>query len=58
MLDWKGVHLSKVYVHSAIYDTYLVQWFSRKLWSMEGGRDGVCLHILLYVKLSQRSGLP
>ena len=31
-------------VHSAIYETYLVSWFSRDLCSVEGGVKGsVCL---------------
>ena len=46
-VNWRsgeGVNLPWVYVHSAIYETYLLQWFSRNLWSIGGGRDGVCLH--------------
>ena len=34
--------LTWVYVHSAIYETYLVYWFSRDLCSIGGG-DGVSL---------------
>ena len=32
-----GVHLPWVCVHCAIYETYLVYWFSRHLCSLEGG---------------------
>ena len=50
-----GVSLPWVYVHSAIYETYLVQWFSRDLWSIGGG-GGVSLpwvyvHSAIYMKL-------
>ena len=34
-----GVNLPLVYVHSAIYETYLVQWFSRNLFSIAGGYE-------------------
>ena len=47
MVNWRRrvwVNLQLVYVHSAIYETYLVYWFSRNLWSIGGGRDGVHLH--------------
>ena len=37
-----GVSLPLVYVHSAIYETYLVQWFSRDLCTIVG-RVGVSL---------------
>ena len=56
MLDWRrgrGVNLSWVYVHCAIYETYLVWWFSRDLCSIGGGVGGVNLpwvyvHCALY----------
>ena len=37
-----GVRLPWVYVNSAIYETYLVYWFSRDLCSIGGG-NGVRL---------------
>ena len=40
MLDWIkgwGVNLPWVYVHCAIYETYLVSWFSKDLCSLGGG---------------------
>ena len=49
-------------MHSAIYETYLVSWFSRDLCSIGGG--GVHLpnvstmYILLYMKLIWCNGFP
>ena len=55
------VILSWVYVHSAIYENYLVQWFSRVLCSIGGGELGSVCHeytyILLYMKLICCSGV-
>ena len=56
----EGVHLPCVYVHSSIYETYWVQWFSRHLCSNGGGVESVChgyMCILLYVKLIWCSGV-
>ena len=43
-----SVCLHLVYVHSSIYEMYLVQWFSRNLCSIGGGMSdigmSVCLH--------------
>ena len=56
-----GLHLPWVYVHSSIYETYLVYWFSRHLWSIRGGGIGSACHgymcILLYVQLIRCSGV-
>ena len=46
MLDWRrgrGFNLPWVYVHCAIYETYLVWWFSRDLCLIGGGGRGVNL---------------
>ena len=54
-----GVCLPWVYVHSAIFETDLVSWFSRDLNLIGGGYVGpryMC--ILLYVKLIWCSGIP
>ena len=52
MVEW-GVHLTWVYVHSAICETYWVLQCSMDLWSIEG--VGVHLPwymcILIYMKL-------
>ena len=37
MVNWWGVNLHSVYVHSAICETYFVQWYSIDLWSIGGG---------------------
>ena len=43
MLNWRrGVSLPWVYVHYAIYETSLVEWFSRDL-CLIGGGGGVSL---------------
>ena len=55
MLDW-GVCLPQVDVHSAIYETYFVQRFSRDQWSIGGGSP-LYICILLYLKLIQCSGI-
>ena len=41
MVDWRGVPLPWVYVHSAICETDLVSWYSHDLWSIggEGGQN-------------------
>ena len=48
-----GVSLPWVYVHSAIYDSYLVYWFSRDLCSIgeEVGVGSIC-HGYMYILLS------
>ena len=55
------VSVPLVYVHSSIYETYLVSWFSRDLCSFgEGGLGSVChgyMCILLYVKRIWCSGV-
>ena len=51
-----GVHLPSVNVHSAICETYVVQWYSRDLWSIGGGGPWY-MCILLYVKLLWCSGI-
>ena len=38
--EWCGVSLPWVYVHSAIYDTYLMQWCCIDLWLIRGGVCG------------------
>ena len=59
MLDWRGPSatyeftLTWVYVHSAIYDSYLVYWFSRDQYSIGRGEQGQS-----GMKLMQCSGLP
>ena len=45
------------YVNSAIYETYLVQWYSIDLWSIGGGGPWY-MCILLYVKLIWCSVIP
>ena len=50
-----GVSLPWVYVHSAIYETYLVQWFFRDLWLTGGGGVSlplVYVHSAIYVTYS------
>ena len=56
MLNWKRgwkFILPWVYVHCAIYETYLVQWFSTDLCSIGGGGGGSICHgymcIVLYI---------
>ena len=57
MLDWRrgGVNLPWVYVHCAIYETYLVSLFSRDLCLLGGVALGSICHgymcIMLYMKL-------
>ena len=55
------VSLPWVYVHSAIYETYSVLWFSRDLCSFGEEEFGSVCHgymcILLYVKLIWCSGV-
>ena len=63
LLDWRrgGVSLPWVYVHSLIYENYVVYWFSRDLCSIGGGGGSVCnwyMCILLYVKVIWCSGFP
>ena len=65
MLDWRrgrGVNLPWVYVHCAIYETYLVWWFSRDLCLIGGGGRGSICHgymcIVLYMKLIWCDGFP
>ena len=63
MLDWRrgGVSLSWVYMHSAVYETYLVQWFPEIYAWLEEGVGSVCqgyMCILLYMKLIWCSGFP
>ena len=46
-------------MHSATYETYVMQWYSIHLWSIGGGY--ICpkhMCILLYVKLMSCSGIP
>ena len=38
--EGSGVNLPWIYVHCAMYETYLVQWFSRHLCSIGGGEWG------------------
>ena len=45
-------------VHSAICETYLVQWYSIFLWLIRGYICSKYMCILLYVKLIQCSGIP
>ena len=45
------MHLPWVYVHSAIYETYLVSWFSRHLCSIGGG-GGVTLPCIMVFQRS------
>ena len=57
-----GVSLPWVYVHSSIYETYLVWWFPRDL-CLIGWEGGVSLpwvyvHSAIYLKLIQCSGFP
>ena len=48
-----------VYVHSAICETYLVQWYFIVQWSIGGGYiSPMYMCILLYVKLICCSGIP
>ena len=54
MLNWRQgwVNLSWVYVHCAIYETYLVSCFSRHLCSIRGGVGSIChgyMCIVLYI---------
>ena len=42
MFDWRGVHLPWVYLHAALYETYLVKWYSRDLCSIGGGMRSIC----------------
>ena len=45
MVNWRGVHLTLLYVHSAICETYVVYWYSIDLWSVVGGGTsalGIC----------------
>ena len=56
MVNWRRGDLA--YVHSAICETSLVQWYSIDLWSIRRGY--ICpkhMCILLYVKLIQCSGI-
>ena len=49
MLDW-GISLPWVFVHCAIYETYVVSWFCRDLSSIGGG--SIChryMSIVLYI---------
>ena len=47
-----------VYVHFAICETYVVQWYSIDLWSIGGGYISFkYMCILLYVQLIQCSGI-
>ena len=48
MLAWRrdGVNLPWVYVHCAIFETYLVSWFSRDLCSIGGGVGQSAIGIL------------
>ena len=55
-----GVHLPWVYLHSAMYETYVVQWCCIDVWLIRGGVGSVChglICILPYVKLMQCSGV-
>ena len=55
-----GVSLPWVYLHSAMYKTYLVKWCCIGLWSIRGG-ERVSLHeymcILVYMTHMQCSGV-
>ena len=54
------MNLPWVYVYSAIYDSYLVYWFSRDLCPIGGGVGSIChgyMCILLYMKLMWCSGV-
>ena len=48
-------------MHSAIYETYVVEWCFIDLWSSRRGRVGLVYHeymsILLYMELMQHSGV-
>ena len=56
-----GITLPWVYVHSAIYENYVVEWCFIDLWSSRGGGVWLVCHgymcILLYMKLIQCSGV-
>ena len=65
MLNWRrgGVNLPWVYVHCAIYETYLVSWFSRDLCLIgEGGWGqsaiGICALCYINMKLIWCKGFP
>ena len=53
----EGLPMPQVYMHSAICETYLVQWYSTNLWSIGGGGPWY-MSILLYGKLIWCSGIP
>ena len=47
MVDWKGGCMPLVYVHCAICETYLMQWYSIDLWPIGGeggGTSGQGIH--------------
>ena len=53
--------MTKVYVHSTIYETVLVKWCYKDLLSIRGGVGSIChgyMCILLYMKLIWCSGFP
>ena len=47
------VSLPWVYVESAIYETYLVQWFSRYIWSIRGGGMVSLPWVYVYTAISE-----
>ena len=53
---WGWVHLTWVYVHSAICKTYWVEWYCIDVWSIGGGGSWY-MCILLYVKFIRCSGI-
>ena len=56
-----GVNLPWIYVHSAIYETYLVSWFSRSMLNWRRGLGSIYhgyMSILLYMKLLWCTGFP
>ena len=52
ILNW-GVSLPWVFVHCAIYETYLVSWFCRDLCSIGGDQSaiGICALFCVYIDL-------
>ena len=57
MVNWQGVHLPWVHVHSAIYETYWVYQYCMDLWLI--GKGSIChgyMCILLYVRLMGCNG--
>ena len=48
-----GVSLSWIFVHCAIYETYLESWFCRDLCSIGGGQStiGICALFSIYLDL-------